>query len=380
MSERAPRLLFFVTEDWYFCSHRLPLAQAAQAAGYEVALITRIRDQGESIRAQGIRVISLELSRRGLNPLRELALIVRLYAIYRRERPDILHQVAMKPVLYGSLVARLAGAPRIVNALAGLGFLFSSQRLQARLLRPFVRLALRGLLDDTQVIVQNPDDARLLNELARLTPQQVQIIRGSGVDLTSFRPTPPPSESPAGPVIMLPARLLWDKGVGELVEAAKRLRARKIAARCVLVGMPDPDNPTAVPEERIHAWVQAGFIEWWGHQDDMPTTLSQSHIVCLPSYREGLPKVLAEAAACGRPIVTSDAPGCREVVRHGENGLLVPIGDANALAEALVTLIRNPELRAAYGSAGRQRAEAEFGNAKVIAATLALYQRLLDEH
>jgi len=376
---RAPRLLFFVTEDWYFCSHRLPLAQAARAAGYEVALLTRVRRHGESIRAQGIRVIPLELSRRCLNPLRELALIGRLYAIYRRERPDILHQVAMKPVLYGSLAAHLAGVPGIVNALAGLGFLFSSERLQARLLRPLVRLALRGLLGGSRVILQNPDDARLVGDLAHLPPRQLHLIRGAGVDLVAFQPAPPPPETPAGPVIMLPARLLWDKGVGELVEAAGRLRARGIAARCVLVGAPDPDNPAAVPEGRIRAWVEAGLIEWWGPREDMPATLQQSHIVCLPSYREGLPKVLAEAAACGRPIVTSDAPGCREVVRHGENGLLVPVRDAAALTEALATLIQDPDLRSGYGRAGRRRAEAEFGSGQVIAATLAIYRTLLDD-
>lgn len=373
MAESNPKLLFFVTEDWYFCSHRLPLALAAQSAGYDVTVVTQIARHGDLIRSHGLKLVPIRLSRQGTNPLQDLALIARLCRIYRRARPDIVHQVAIKPVLYGSLAARLAGVPGVVNAPAGLGFLFSSRRLKARILRPFVRLAFRVLLGGrhSRVIVQNPDDARLLTRAARLDASRVHLVRGSGVDLERFRPQP---ERPGKPVVMLPSRLLWDKGVGEFVAAAQRLRSEGIEARFVLVGEPDPGNPAAVPEAHINQWVANGDVEWWGHSADMPATLALSHVVCLPSYREGLPKVLLEAAACARPIVTSDAPGCREIVRNGENGLLVPVKAVPGLADALKRLILDSGLRQAFGTRCREIAAAEFGLERVIRSTLAVYR------
>ncbi len=364
------KLLFFVTEDWYFCSHRLPLAIAAREAGYEVALITRVDKHAGPIEQAGIRLIPIQLNRHGANPLRDLGLIWRLLRIYRREQPDVLHQVAMKPVLYGSLAARLAGLPKVVNALAGLGFLFSSSSPKARLLRPLARAALRLLLGGRgrHLIVQNPDDQALLSQVARLRPEQVHLVRGSGVDLEQFQPR----EAPSGPVtVMLPSRLLWDKGVAEFVLAAKMLKHS--GARFVLVGKPDSGNPEAVAESSIHNWVEQGLVEHWGHSSDMPATLAKAHIVCLPSYREGLPKVLIEAAACALPIVTTDVPGCREVVRDGDNGLLVAVKSGEALAEALEKLISDPHLRQSMGRAGRKRAETEFSIGKVVEETLAVY-------
>lgn len=373
-NQSQPHLLFWITEDWYFCSHRLPLARAALAAGYRVTVVTQVHQHEELIKNYGIRVIPLAISRRSLNPLRELALLAKIYTIYRREHPDIVHQVAMKPVLYGSIAAYWAGIPNIVNALAGLGFIFSSTRLQARLLRPVTKLILRWIFkSNTHLILQNQDDWQLLNKLVSMPTQRIHLIRGVGVDLTTFCPIPPPLETPAGPIIILAARLLWDKGIGELVAAAQILRARGITARYVLVGAPDPGNPATVTATQLQAWVDAGLIEWWGQRADMAAVLQQCHIACLPSYREGLPKVLAEAAACGLPIVTTDTPGCREVVTHGKNGLLVPARDAQALANALATLINDPTLRMTYGQAGRQRAVIEFGSEPIIAATLAIY-------
>ncbi len=374
---RQPRLLFFVTEDWYFCSHRLPLAVAAREAGYEVVLITRVDQHADILRKAGIRLIPIELSRQGTNPLRELALIARLIHIYRRERPDILHHVAMKPVLYGSLAARFCGQPRVVNALAGLGFLFSSTSTKARLLRPLVRLAFSRLLNGGRscLIVQNPDDQAMLTRAARLDPHRVHLIRGSGVDLDQFRP----GLEPTGPItIMLPSRLLWDKGVGEFAAAAERYKQSNGGdVRFVLLGKPDPGNPAAVPGARIQDWVENGTLEWWGHSNDMPKSFSHCHIVCLPTYYgEGLPKVLIEAAACGLPIVATDVPGCREVVRDGENGLLVPARSVDALVTALSCLIQDPTLRLAYGRAGRGRAEAEFGIGQVVNQTLEVYAKV----
>jgi glycosyltransferase involved in cell wall biosynthesis len=372
-----PKLLFFVTEDWYFCSHRLPLAVAARAAGFDVGVITRINQHAELIQAHQLRLIPIELSRKGINPWQELRLIGRLYRIYRQERPDIVHQVTIKPVLYGTLAAKLSGVGGIVNALAGLGFLFSSQRPQARLLRPLISLALRLLLRGrgNRMIVQNPEDKDLLTSLSDLHPQHLHLIRGAGVDLDLFTPQPEPAGTP---VVILASRLLWDKGVGVFAEAAHLLQQRSVQARLVLVGKPDPGNPAAVDEEQIRAWTEQGLIEWWGHREDMAQTLAASHIVCLPSsYGEGIPKVLLEAAASGRPIVATQIAGCREIVEHGKNGLLVPQQDPAALADALQQLIDDAQRRRLFGDYGRRKAVREFGLAGVIRETLSVYQSVL---
>lgn len=366
------KLLFFVTEDWYFVSHRLVLAVAAKKIGYDVAVVTRVRNHHDAILSAGIKLIPLEVSRSSLNPLGDFVLLVRLTALLRRERPDICHHVAMKPVLYGSIAARLAGVPCVINALAGMGWLFTSSSGIARLLRPIVRWGLGRLLQSGITVVQNPEDLRVLTSLG--VPQSaIRRIPGSGVDLQLFAARP----EPAGmPIVLLPARLLWDKGVGEFVQAARLLRQRGVTARFVLAGEPDFENPSSVSRKQLAEWLEEGVVECVGWVDDMPSRLSESHVVCLPSYREGLPKSLVEAAAAGRPIVTSDTPGCRDVVRHGENGLLVPIRDAVALADALALLIRDSSLRQSMGLRGRERAEREFGLRAVIDQTLAIYEEV----
>ncbi len=373
----APKILFFVTEDWYFWSHRLPLARAAKAAGYEVTVVTRVQEYGGRIRAEGFTLIPLALQRRGSNPWQELRVIAQLVRIYRTERPDIVHHVAIKPVLYGSVAAWLAHVPATVNALAGLGYVFSSNQRKARMLRPLVKLAYHFLLNraNSRTIIQNPEDRRLLTDAAFLGPEKTVLIRGSGVDVDLFAPTPEPQ---GVPIIVMACRMLWDKGVREFVQAARLLHEAGVAARFVLVGKSDTENPTAVPVSQLVEWQQQGEVEWWGHREDMHRVLALSHIACLPTfYGEGLPKVLIEAAACGRPIVATDVPGCREIVRHGENGLLVSARDAPALAEALKQLILDPVLRQRMGRRGREIVEAEFSVAKVASATLAVYRSLL---
>lgn len=366
------RLLFVVTEDWYFVSHRLPLAIAARDAGFDVAVATRVSEHGRQITAAGIRLVPFELSRRSGNPLSEIFRLVRLY---RRECPTIVHHVALKPVLYGTFAARLARVPSIVNAVAGLGWLFSSSGLLAQLMRPWVRLVLIRLLAAPHVrtIVQNPDDRALLVQ-AGLRPSQLQLIRGAGVDTQAFVPgeAPPPTVT-----VMLVSRMLWDKGVAEFVDAAQLLHARGLGARFVLVGEPDPANPAAIPLAQLREWHGHNGIEWWGRREDMPKVLRQAHIACLPSfYGEGLPKSLLEAMACGLPIVTTDAPGCREVVTDADNGFLVPVRNAKVLAAALEKLIRDPALRQRMGQRSRARALAEFSQEQVIAETLQLYQEM----
>lgn len=363
------KLLFVVTEDWYFVSHRLPLAVAAQAAGYDVVVATRSSQQADVIRNAGIRLIPFALSRRGGNPLRE---VFALWRLYRRERPDLIHHVALKPVMFGALAAWLARAPAQVNAVAGLGWLFTSSRGLVRLARPALRWMLARLLDreHSLTIVQNPEDKALL-ERSGVSSSRLRLIRGAGVNTQIFRPDVPP----AGPLcVVLASRMLWDKGVGEFVEAARILSMEGVNARFVLVGDPDPANPASVPESTLRAWNGQHGVEWWGRRDDMPAVLHAAHIACLPSYREGLPKSLLEAAACGLPIVTTDAPGCREVVRDGVNGLLVPVRDAAALAGALRKLIDDPGLRRRMGEQSRLRAETEFGQETVVAQTLAVYR------
>jgi glycosyltransferase involved in cell wall biosynthesis len=279
----------------------------------------------------------------------------------------------MKPVLYGSLASRLAGIRGVVNALAGLGWSFSSRNWRARLLRPWIRLAFRALVSQGTVIVQNPDDAAVVRDEGVMA-ERIRMIRGSGVDIECFRPQP---EAEGQPRVVLPARMLRDKGVVEFVEAARLLRAQGSAARFVLVGDPDPENPASLSVAQLNAWRDEGIVEWETWRDDMPAVYQGAHVVCLPSYREGLPKVLLEAAASGRAIVATDVPGCREIVRQGDNGLLVPPRDARALAEALRKLVDDPVLRRRMGQRGRKIAETEFSVEKVIAETLAVYREVL---
>jgi len=372
-----PRLLFVVTEDWYFNSHRLPLAQAALDAGYAVAVATRVNIHRAAIEACGCEVIPLrKLRRRSLNPLREIGAVIELVGVYRRWRPDIVHQVAMKPVLYGSLAARLAGVRSSVNALAGLGFVYSSRTSLARMLRPLVNSALRLALNrrGSVAIVQNDDDAAMLRSIGLADKSAVHVIRGSGVDLERFSPAQGPATTP--PIVMLASRMLWDKGISEFVDAAKRLRAEGTDVRFVLVGGRDEENPTAISAAALAEWQRAGIVEWWGPRDDMADVLRMATIVCLPSYREGLPKVLLEAAACAKPIVATDVPGCRDVVEPGTTGLLVPSHDAAALADALRTLLADAVLRERMGQEARRRVAARFSLAAVQAATLDLYRKL----
>jgi len=367
------KLLFVVTEDWYFVSHRLALAAAAQAAGFEVVVATRVGRHGEAIRAAGLRLVPFGLARTYGNPIREILALVRLY---RRERPDIVHHVALKPIMYGAVAARLARVPAQVNAVVGLGWLFTSAKGVMRLIRPAARWTLALLLRtrSSLTIVQNPDDRALLIR-SHLPESRIRLIRGAGVDTWVFAPAP----EPAGPVcVVLAARMLWDKGVGEFVEAARLIRQAGIQARFALVGDPDNDNPASVPEATLRSWHGQDGIEWWGRRDDMPSVYHAAHIACLPSYyREGLPKVLLEAAACGRPLITTDAPGCREVVQDGDNGILVTPRDAQSLARAIGKLIEDEKLRRTMGKRGREIILKDFSSELVVRETLGIYRELV---
>ena len=371
-----PRLLFLVTEDWYFCSHRLPLAQAAIEAGYDVVVVTRVREHAEAIRSAGIQLIPFEISRHGINPVTELLALIRLARIYLRQRPQIVHHVALKPIVLGSMAARLAGVPYKVNAVTGLGYVFTSKQTKARLLRPLMKRMLKFCMTQpgSHAIFQNPEDQ---DDVLKMGMGNISstLVRGAGVDPVTFRER---AESAGVPVVVLAARMLRDKGVADFVDAIKILKKRGIQFRAVLAGKPDDGSPDSIPERQLLEWHDSGVVEWWGHVTDMPGILAASHIVCLPSTdREGIPKVLLEAAASGRPIVTSDIPGCREIVRHEVNGLLVPPRNAPALADALMRLIEAPALRKEFGHAGRKLVEAGFSLQRVHSAILNVYQECL---
>ena len=374
----APRILFLVTEDWYFRLHWIGLAQAARDAGFEVLLAMRVQEHGPEISQQGFKLFPISLLRRSVNPIREFLAVAELVRLYRAEKPDLVYHVAIKPILYGSIAARLAGIPSIINVFAGLGYTYTSDELRARLFRLLLKFGLSAACKSSGSIAvfQNEEDQAQLVRDHVVQRSHARVIRGTGVDTERFRPM---SDGGGEPIILLACRMLWDKGVGEFVEAARLVDRLHSPARFVLVGRCDEDNPASIRPEQLHQWEKDGVIEWWGHRSDMPAVLGNATVVVLPSYREGLPVSLLEAAACGKPIVATDVPGCREVVRHRVNGLLIPPRNAIALTDAILLLLENPELRHELGRRGREIVVKEFSSAIVIRQTLALYHELLQK-
>lgn len=377
-----PKLIFFANTDWYLYNFRRSLALAAQSSGYEVLLVSPPGKYGERLRNLGLRWQPLPgMDRRSLNPLRELQLLLSLVVLFRHERPALVHGFTIKCAVYGSLAAQLARVPARVNAVAGLGYVFASSDRKARWLRPIVRAMLHQALRGrrTRLILQNPDDQMMFQQSGLIGLDRVDLIPGSGVDCVRFSPCADGgSTRRPQPCVLLAARLLWDKGVGEYVEAARLLRSAGRSVRFLLAGTPDPGNPAAVPESTLHQWVDEGVIEWLGHVDDISELFRSVDIVALPTYyREGLPKSLIEAAACSLPLVTTDMPGCREVVTNEVDGLLIPPHDAGALAQAIARLIDSPKLAARLGAAARLKALANFDERLVIERTLAVYRELL---
>lgn len=374
-------IVFLVTEDWYFWSHRLNLARAARDAGAHVVVATRVGALAAAIEREGFELVSLPWRRRSTNPVREVRAFYTVRNLYARLRPDLVHHVAIKPVVYGGVAARWSGQTRHVNAIAGLGYIETSRHARARVLRPVFNSVLRFAWRPKHVhaVVQNPDDAAVLTTLNLLPRERVHTIRGSGVDVARFTPSPEPELDSGGRVVAtFVGRLLWSKGVGEIVLASRFLRARGDAVQVRLVGDPDPENPESVPEETLRAWVEEGVVAWEPWTEDVASVWRTSHMALLPSYREGLPKSLLEAAACARAIVASDVPGCREVARHDVNALLVKPRDGRSLADAIERLARDAALRRRLGSAGREIAVREFAESLVVAETLALYRAVMD--
>lgn len=379
MRDARRTLLFLITEDWFFRSHFRDRARAARDAGWSVVVMTRPGPDFAAFAADGFDAVPVDFDRSGLNPWRDARTLAAIVGAYRRIRPTIVHHIAMKPIIYGSLAARLAGVAHVVNAPVGMGFLYAGTSARSRALRPLAQLALKAFLNPPggAVVFENRDDFAMLTSNGFVRPGDAVLIRGAGIDLSAFAPTP----EPAGPIVVtVTARMLWDKGIGEFVEAARWLRAEEgLDIRFQLAGAPDPSNPASIPQPTLEAWQKEGVVAWLGHRSDVATLLADSHIVCLPSYREGLPKSLLEAMAAGRPIVTTDVPGCREAVADGENGFLVPPRNAEALAAKLKVLATDAGLRRRFGARGRQLAEENFSIARISAETLALYERLAGE-
>lgn len=366
------KIILFANTDWYLYNFRLQLAIALRQRGADVVLLSPPGDYVARLEEAGFRWIPFRMARRGMNPLVELAAIIRLVRLYRRERPALVHHFTIKCVLYGSVAGRVARVPAIVNAITGLGYVFTGDGLFRRLLRGLVKIWYRLTLSGTQVIFENKDNLSTFVSQSLIKRDSANLVRSAGVDTSIFCPAPEPKGEV---VVMLAARMLWDKGVGEFVEAARILRSDGARARFVLVGDTYSDNPAAIPVSQLVEWNREGVITWWGWHDDMPAIIARAHIVCLPSYLEGMPTVLLEAAASGRPVITVDVPGCREAVRPGATGLMVPVRDVNALAIAIHTLICKPGLRSKMGSAGRKMVEQEFSSESVIAGTMAVYQK-----
>jgi glycosyltransferase involved in cell wall biosynthesis len=372
------KVVLFANTEWYLYNFRRSLAQSLRDEGYEVLLVSPPGPYGEKLRDLGFRWIPAPMLRRSLNPLRELGLVLWLLKIFKQEKVDLVHSFTIKCAVYGSLAARLAGIPARVNAVAGMGYVFTNENLKARLLRPLVRNLMRVALTgpSARLILQNPDDVALFGRARLVDIESVRLIPGSGVDCRRFALAPSRRRGQRF-VALLAARLLWDKGLAEYIAAARLLREEGRDIDFLLAGDPDPGNPAAVPESVVRSWVEEGVIQWLGHVDDMPALFGTVDAVVLPSYREGLPKGLIEAGACGLALVTTDVPGCREVVTDGVSGLLVPMKDARALADAIAVLQDDPELRARLGLAARERALAEFDEKIVVGRTISVYAELI---
>ena len=371
------KILYLVTEDWYFWSHRLSLAEASRNLGFEIIIVTRAGNFSERIKAKGFNLVPLKIHRTVVSPVKEIATLIKLVRIYRKTKPDLVHHISLKPVLTGSVAAWIAGVPHIVNAYTGLGYIFISRSFTSRILSIFFSSMLSLLLQRERYysIVQNQDDKKDLLQLGLVNEDRLKLIRGSGVDTDNFQYSP--ENLTDNPIVVFASRLLRDKGILEYISAVRLLKAKNLSARFVIVGDLDVGNPTSIKQEELEEWIEQDIIEWWGHSDKMSEIFRQVHVVCLPSYREGLPKVLLEAASCGRAIVTTDVPGCREVVIDGVNGLLVPVKEHVKLAESIENLLASSDIRKQMGVAGRKRVEDYFDVSKVNMDTTDLYNDLI---
>ena len=375
------KFVFFANTDWYLYNFRLSTALRLRNEGHEVVMVSPPGSFGERFAAHGFRWVPLSMDRASLNPLREAATVYRLVRVLQRERPDLLHNFTVKCAVYGAIAARIARVPATVNAVAGMGYVFTSHTLKARVLRPLVKLLLRGALDSKHslLVLQNPDDAASFAMAGLIEPEKIRVIRSSGVNTSRFQPAGRTPNRHERLRVLLAARLLREKGIQEFVDAAALLREQGRDIEFLLAGTPDPGNPHSVSQQQVQQWTDAGIVRWLGHVDDMPALLSKVHVMALPSYyREGVPKSLIEGAASGLAIITTDLPGCREVVtQHGVDGLQVEPRNAQALSVCIAQLDDDRELLSRLGHQARQKALREFDERMVIQRTIDVYAELL---
>jgi glycosyltransferase involved in cell wall biosynthesis len=377
------KFVLFANTDWYLYNFRLSTALQLKAQGHDVVMLSPPGTYGQRFSGHGLRWQPIDMDRAGLNPVRESLALQRLVRILRNERPHLLHSFTVKCAVYGALAARLSGVPAVVNAVAGMGYVFTSECARARALRPLVRGLMRSTLGagNARLILQNPDDAHAFESSGMVPAAKIRVIRGSGVDTSRFSPAHRSAQRQ--PLrVLLAARLLWAKGIAEYVAAAAALRAQGRDIQFLLAGTPDPGNPDSVRQEQAEAWAREGTVEWLGHVEDMPALLSTVDVFALPSfYREGVPKGLLEAAACGLALVTTDLAGCREIVaRDGVDGLHVQPHDAQSLAAALSRLDDDRALLRLLGDNARRKVMEEFEERSVIARTFDVYNELVAAH
>jgi glycosyltransferase involved in cell wall biosynthesis len=373
------KIILFANTEWYLYNFRRNLALALQNAGHDVLLLSPPGPYGDKLQALGLRWLPVPMARRSLNLFREMGLVFWLRQLMHKERVDLVHGFTIKGAVYGSLAARLAGVPARVSGIDGLGYVFASNDLKAQLLRPLVRAILRLALkgENSRLVLLNRDDVVLFQHASLVDASVVRMIPGAGVDCKRFAVG---GERVAGQPfrVLMASRLLWDKGLAEYVAAARLLKTQNRIIHLLLAGTPDPGNPKSVPEEIVRSWVDEGLIDWLGHVSDMPALLATVHVVALPSYREGLPTTLTEAAACSLPLIATNVPGCRDVVTHELDGLLIPARDAEALAQAIARLDDDPVLAARLGAAARLKALALFEEQIVIKSTMEVYAELIN--
>jgi len=375
-AEGAPRLSILVNRDWFFLSHFLDRAVLARKSGYEVVVICEATGREQEISAAGLVHVPLRIDRQNASPWALLNCFHRLKIIYKESWPSVVWHIGLVSIVIGTAAAWLNGIRSIVNAPVGMGWTFASGGWKAALLRPFLRIALKIVLNPrgSKVVFENADDWHDMIALRAARPGDAVVIRGAGVDVGRYKSVP---ALPGVPIVLFAARLIWEKGVREFVEAARLLRQRGVVARFQIAGGIDHESASAVPQSALDGWVSDGIVEWLGRRDDMPEVLGACHVFCLPTwYREGLPKVILEAMACGRPVVTTDMPGCREAVRQMDNGVLVAPKNIPALADAISLLLSDATLRARMGARGRERAETEFSSERVCRETLAVFDQL----
>jgi glycosyltransferase involved in cell wall biosynthesis len=371
------QLLLVANVDWFFISHRLCIAQEASKQGWKVYVAAEDTGRGKEIAIDGITFIDFSFSRSGTNPLNELKTLLAFRKLYKKVAPDVVHHITLKPVIYGSVISRFLKIKGVVNAISGLGYNFTGDR-QSLVQKVMLRLMKYGFnRENLTIIFQNKDDQAELTKLGVISgSNDIVRIKGSGVDLDKFSHSGMPSFKRIK--IVLPIRMLWDKGVKELKEASVILKSKYSGeVQFILSGLADEDNKAGVSASYLNEWQDGDYVKWIGYQKDMVAVYNDSHVVVLPSYREGMPKTLIEACAVGRAIVTTDAIGCRECVDEGVNGFKVPVYSAKELAEALEKLIKNSDLIVTMGKNSREKAELEFDVKNVISKHLELYNNLI---